>query len=308
MKIAGAEAVFLRFVLLRFGTCDVTQLSSSLNIQERIDRIGSRCEAIFGQFLEQLQDKAVERARHGGIVDRWSDRVFVELVIDECCRRVSRHRQRTSEHLVENDASRVEIGCGADTLAEDLLGRHVFDRAQYFVSSRQKRLMRNFGDAEIQDLYGALRLQEDVLRFDVAMNDVVFVGSSHRLEELMGDRQRFVDGHDTAAILLEQRAQRAPFDELHGEIEVAISLATAIHPDDVVVIEFGGKARLAKKAFGGTRFTVGRHDFESHVALEHFIPGSVDRPHSSTADDVRDAIVVEGVADQLVVGSHAFTR
>ena len=104
-------------------------------------------------------------------------------------------RDVPDEHLVEDDAERVDVGLAVDLVAERLLGRDVVRRAEDAAVGRQALLLERAGDPEVGDLRRALLVDEDVLGLDVAVDDPARVRGAERAGDLdrvgqrLGDRQ-----------------------------------------------------------------------------------------------------------------------
>ena len=99
-------------------------------------------------------------------------------------------RHIPGEHLVEDDAERVDVRLAVDVVAERLLGRDVVGRAEHAAVGGQPVLVERAGDAEVGDLGRALVVDQHVLGLDVAVDDVVRVGAAERAGDLdrVGDR------------------------------------------------------------------------------------------------------------------------
>ena len=101
-------------------------------------------------------------------------------------------RQPTVEHLIENDAERKDVAAGIEGPRQRLLRRHVLRRAEKHVRSREGRTARGerarqvLGQAEIDDLRTARR-NDDVLRFDVAVDNSRFVRGRQRPRDVAND-------------------------------------------------------------------------------------------------------------------------
>ena len=90
------------------------------------------------------------------------------------------------EHAIERDAEREDVGAFIRGRAGKQLRRHVTARAGHlerfaFVEPAQT------GNAEIDDLQPAVRLEHHVLGLDVAVNDAGAMQRGHRLRELECD-------------------------------------------------------------------------------------------------------------------------
>ena len=106
----------------------------------------------------------------------------------------SGERRVAGQHLVEHGAQRVHVAPRVDhALAHRLLGTHVLRRPEGEPGLRDampaRRLHRE-RDAEIRH-DGLAIVQENVLRLDVAMNDVVAVGVVERARDFARDAHGF---------------------------------------------------------------------------------------------------------------------
>ena len=92
-----------------------------------------------------------------------------------------------------------------------------------------------------------VRLREqDVRRFDVAVDEPGRVSGVERAADLLGDRERLLRGERAA--LPEERPQARAVDVAHREVEDAFDLARVVDRDHVRVVERGGELRLAEEA------------------------------------------------------------
>ena len=103
------------------------------------------------------------------------------------------------------------------------------------------------GDAEVGDLHPALVVDDDVLRLDVAVDDVLAMREAQRLEDLHGDRDQQCSGR-SGAYLTMISLSGPPLEVLHGDVVGALGLAPVVDLDDVGVVEAGRAARLAAEA------------------------------------------------------------
>ncbi len=92
------------------------------------------------------------------------------------------------EHFVEHGAEAVDVGAGIAAFALDLLGRHVMGRAGG-ESTKVSRRPSHAGDAEIHNADGAVVADHDVLRLEIAMDDIVVVHVLHGLADQAHDRE-----------------------------------------------------------------------------------------------------------------------
>ena len=97
-------------------------------------------------------------------------------------------RRLASQHLVDDDAERIDVAAMVDLFcAQALLGRHVDWRAHQGAGASLERIAGQrvqLGDAEVEDLHplargiGFFRDDKQVVGLEVAMNDALGVGSA----------------------------------------------------------------------------------------------------------------------------------
>ena len=81
-----------------------------------------------------------------------------------------------AEQLEQHHAQRVDVRSGADRAAQQLLGRGVVGRQQRLADLGQgrvrlRRIVQRQGDAEVQQLHLAGRIDVDVRRLQIAVHD-----------------------------------------------------------------------------------------------------------------------------------------
>src|SRR5687767_2722989 len=93
--------------------------------------------------------------------------------------------------------------------------------------------MCQLGQTEVENLDAAVAADEDVLWFQIAMDDALFVGSS----ECVGDLPRVIDGLP----LRQRRAQRAPqrftLEQLRHDVRHIVMRTDVVHRQDAWMIE-----------------------------------------------------------------------
>ncbi len=149
------------------------------------------------------------------------------------------------QHLVEDDADRVEVGALVDGLALGLFGRQVLGRAQNGAGLGHLRVV-GLGDAEVGDLHRAGGVDQDVLRLDVAVHDVRAVGHLHRGKQLEGYAHRLARG--VATLAADVVLERLALDVLHDDVVGAVDRAPVVDVDDVGVVDAGRGLGFAAEA------------------------------------------------------------
>src|SRR3954468_9635841 len=98
------------------------------------------------------------------------------------------------------------------------------------------------GEPEIEDLRPPVLREEDVLRFQVSMDDPALVRCTETTGDLERDLDRGIDGQRRGT---EARPQGAAFQAFGDEIWRAAVIADVVDGEHVGVVERAGGARLA---------------------------------------------------------------
>ena len=102
-------------------------------------------------------------------------------------------------------------------------------------------------EAEVEHLYRSVRRDDDVRRFQVAVDNPALVGRIERVGELARDRNRLSGGHAVTPIA-DAVGQRLALDQLEDEPGDAVGLFESVNRRDVRVIERRQQPRLAIEA------------------------------------------------------------
>ena len=210
---------------------------------------------------------------------------------------------RPGEHVIEDDAQRVEVAARVERLALRLLGRHVPRRPEHRARLRLHGVHRelavgvqHLGDAEVEDLddllvplVGVDAREEEVVGLEVAVDDPLGVRLGERAQRL----PRRLDGllDPDAPDALDALAERLALEQLHREVEVAVlALAEVEHRDRVRRREQAVGARLAQEARAAHLVdgAVAAQDLDGDVAADGRLLGAVHRAHRAGAEARED--------------------
>ena len=146
------------------------------------------------------------------------------------------------------------------------------------------------GDAKVHYFDVAVRLHHDVLRLDVAVDDVVTVCHGECLADLRANLGNLaaVECAVLADAALEVRAAQVLHDDVVG---VAV-LAPVVDAHDVGALERRGGLRLLLEASGerGIGRVLRQHRLDGHRAAKHGVEATIDGGHTSDADLVLDGV------------------
>jgi hypothetical protein len=226
-------------------------------------------------------------------------------------------RWLTGQHLEQHAGQRILIAATIDFLvAARLLGAHVSRRADRETRQRA-RLGRSFFDRARDAEVGHQRLaflQQDVLRLDIAMQDVAPVGVIERRRHGPGDRHRLVDVE--ALDVAQPFAQRGACDIRHDVVEqwrcvvAGANLTGIVQRQDVRVRQTGGDANFLQEtqrrilAADDTRI----EDLDGDRPCMAQVAGAVHDRHAAVADLLLDRIArAERRPDALLQIGHRST-
>lgn len=207
-----------------------------------------------------------------------------------------------AKDFVKNDAERVEVGLrgdaifAADLLRARILGGHAivtgFGQALLFVAGSEKA-----GDAEVEQAWVALRSDEDVGGFQVAVDDQIAVGDGHGFGDLEEDVEALLDGL-VMGVLIEGDS----LDELHDDVGGAFGgLAGLVEAGDIGMFALGEDLDLTLEALevaSRRRAASAIEEFDGDGASggsEGASGGGIAILHR--ADDTRDGGVAGGIGE-----------
>ncbi len=206
--------------------------------------------------------------------------------------RVRGERQAPRDHLEEDDAEGVDVRAAVGFQALDLLGRHVFGRADDAPLGRDPAHPDGPGDPEVEDLGVPLLVDHDVAGLEVAVDDARVVGLAQAAADLLGD------GHDRGDVEPPRTADEAlevlPGDVLERDVMEALVLAQVVHPADVAVGDPVGQLDLVDEALERPRVLgdVGTDELDGHFLVRLRVEGTIDAAHAAPSQELDDLIAL----------------
>jgi hypothetical protein len=234
--------------------------------------------AILGQALI---DDLAKPPRHSRRDARQGGRVLGYLLGQDLADGGCLEGEPPGEGVEGDRAKRVEIRPVIDRFAQGLLRAHEFGSAQHLATVERGRIADLPRDAEIGDHCAAgCVLEQDIVRFDVSMDDPLFVRIGECPGHLAEQLGRLGGGKGTA--LPHARTQGLALHVGHCEEDVASLFLDRIDRDDVRVGQLRGGPGLPEKALPQPRgVRLGRQEFDRHWAVEPDFPRQVHDAHAT---------------------------
>ncbi|MCU0640170.1 MAG: hypothetical protein MUF59_09930 [Candidatus Krumholzibacteria bacterium] len=207
------------------------------------------------------------------------------------------------QHLVQRDPHRPDIGPRVGRFARYLFGRGISERSR----SARCRICRAgidlTGEPEIGYLRPSARpLDNDIGRFDVAMDYPLFVRALEAVGDLGDYIYRFREGQRS---FIDHLPQRRPFAVGHHDERDPLELLDLVDRADILMVERGGGACLPDEMlvglFGGDHR--GCNEFEGDFAAEPGVDRLVDDPHAAFTDLLNDPVMGYSSADHRPASS-----
>lgn len=156
------------------------------------------------------------------------------------------------------------------------------------------------GDAEVADLHRAVGEPHDVGGLQIAVDDALVVGVAEGGGHLLGDVDDHVHGERARAVVLQELAEVAAFEEFHDEVEGAARgavVAEVVDDGDAPVLERRGDARLATESFAqhlGEVVVLLRSErfeaFHGDVPAQRLVPGAPYLAHAAATDQIEGPV------------------
>ena len=178
------------------------------------------------------------------------------------------------QHFEQDDPGRKDVGTFADRAVQDVLRCHVGRRPGDLGAALAGALNRG-GNAEIHDAWRAVVIEQDVRRFQVAMDDALRVGMGDGIENgpQRGDR---LDGWQGAA-LPEKLGQVLAGHVLEDQIRIAALFTRLVDGHDVRMAHAADRPGLGQQGLILGRIGLGEmQGLDRNLALQLGIEAQID--------------------------------
>ena len=264
-------------------------------------------EAGGGVFLHRLHHD-LRHAERNLIVDFLGRRGLVVDLHQRDGHGAVRHEgQAAGERLIQHHADGIDVRRKARLLPAGLLGADVIHGADGLLRRGERRIVRQFGDAEIRDLDFPVFLQNDILGLDVAMNHALTVRMLERAENLADVNAGLLPRERT--FFIEVFLERDAVEVFHHDIlHIGID-GDVVHADDVFMRKhrdgFGLVDETRLSLFVAVILVV--EDFDGDDAVHHQVLRLQDERHAAHAQHFQYFIPpVEHLAYKAVVFIHRY--
>ena len=261
------------------GLRDVDGTARQVAVEHLTQLVGG-LEAVCRVLLHALEDDALKVGVDTGVDLARRNRQLVDLL--ECDRDsvVTVKGNAAGGALVHHDAQRVDIRGGAEVLTAGLLGADVVGGSQHVVVLREVAVL-GARDAKVHHLDVAVGQHHDVLRLNVAVDDLVLVGDRKRGADLRADLGDLlgVEG----AVALDAALKVGAAQVLHDDVIGVAVLAPIVDAHDIGGGETGCCLGLLLKACGeGCVASILRqHDLDGYRAVEDLVLRTEDGRHAA---------------------------
>jgi hypothetical protein len=199
--------------------------------------------------------------------------------------------------LIKDDPQAVDVAAHI-LLALCLLWGHIIYAPDHAASHGHFGIEAITSDAKIGQQDMGVELQQDILRFNIAVNNAFLVRVLYSIAEWHKQWQRFLQCKRGLAVL-QQITQSALADQWHDEIEPAQLISKLDERQDMRVREPGDDMRLAQKALAkwliSSKF--GADDFQGYLAAKSgALFGAIDFGHATFADKLYKFVITQACA------------
>ena len=208
-------------------------------------------EAVGGKLLQRLVDGGLHMRRHRLAPQRHPAGLLRHHRCKDRLRRTPDVRRIARQQLVRDTRERVHVTpCVQLPISRCLLGAHVVRCAKGqpgFGQPRSTGLTHRQRDPEVRH-QRLTRLQQDVLRLDVAVNDAALVREAQRPRHRLRDLECLL--HRKLLLPIQLVAQGLALDVGHDVVQERVGHAGIVERQDVGMLQVGGDFNFDQKSLG----------------------------------------------------------
>ena len=211
----------------------------------------------------------------------------VDVLHDDRHRGIAAERQGAGQHLVHDDAERIQIRPVVDLDALRLLRRDVVHRADRLRDLLGLLAVGEARDAEVHHLCRAVAQQHDVVRLDVLMDDAAAVRVIQRARHLLGEVNCLLPRQ--MVLLAQVVLERDALAQLHDDVlRLGVILRDVVDRNDIIVRQLGYRLCLVVKTLAElvVRRELFFQNLDCHITMQHGVICFVHNGHTAGADDL----------------------
>ncbi len=242
--------------------------------------------AKLGVALEAVHDNARHPIRQIRIDKFRIFWFFLDALVHHLPGRFSRKGKIARHHFIEHEAEGVKIAALIDLSAFDLLRGHVTGRTDESAAARHAHFcgFKRSGKAEIGNVDLIFFSDEDVVRFEIAMNDAFGMSGVECFTELPDELEAAVERK--GVLFLKNVVKVRAVHKSHGDELHAVGFAQIVNAQNVLVRDSAGEKKLVFESLNdlGIAGKVGLQDFQGDKSVELAVIGFIDTPHAAFAE------------------------
>ncbi len=201
------------------------------------------------------------------------------------------------EHLEHETAEGEDVGGGGEGAAEDLFWGGV-EGGAFEAASLAAGFIEREGQAEVEDPGAEVGADDDVVGFEVAVDEVVGVGGGEAAGDLP-EEARLLDRFELGGEAVDGEALD-PFHDDGGRVGV---IEDGVDGHDGGVTEGGGLAGLVEEPASEGFVVAGAQHLDRDAAVEFKVVGGVDDAEAAGSESAIDAVAGQGGWGEFGIGA-----
>lgn len=275
------------------------------HIPQRLNQRRSIAEALVGIFCQRLHQHRIQFRREMGRDPAGTGRRRLRMR-DNQLRRCPGERHPPGDNLVGHNTEGIEITTAIHAAGFGLFRRNILGRSHKNTRTCQPLRIRIgwLGNPKIGQQHAAIGIDQHIVRFDITMHRSPAVGIIEGAAQWFQDTDRV--SQPQRITVIQNSMQRAPLDELHGDIVqpeliLHIILINIIDGHNRRVVQVRSNNRLAVEPPAELRVhtQLGRQHFERNRALEHRIQAPIHPRHTAAPYFLLNLIATKLFSDEL---------
>ena len=265
---------------------------------------GAPASVPLGVLGQAFADDALKFHRNAGSLRGQRLGLLVDDFVEQSLGIEAPKGRLPADHFIEHAAQRPDVGAVVDLHTLGLLGAHVGGGSERRVQFGELRARGEQRQPEVHDGDVALVVDDGIGGFDVAMNDVFFVGRFQAARDLASDIERLGDGNRAR---FDSLVKALAFDKGEHHEGSPIGLGDFVNGANVGMPQSGGRLGFAPETLAGVLILekMRREELQRHRPIEFGVLGLVDHAHAAFAELGGDLVVVDGFADHASIVAWA---